>query len=115
MAHSTNNPVLEGFSGRIGTLVVKRYPNGKIVLTKMPDMSSVKQSELQKIYQSKFAEAVKYARAAKRDPLKKAAFEKVLKDGQDVYHAALSSFLRKSITESRQMTASSSTDTQLAE
>jgi len=111
MAHSKNNPILEGFSGKIGNLVVKQYPNGKIVITKLPDMSSVKHSKLQSIYQNKFAEAVKYARAAKRDPLKRAAFEKVLKDGQDVYHAALSSFLQKSITESRQMKVSTAADT----
>ena len=105
MAQSKNNPVLEGVSGKIGNLVIKQYPNGKIVITKMPDMSSVKQSKLQSIYQNQFAEAVKYARAAKRDPQKRAAFEKVLKPGQDVYHAALSSFLKKSITESRLMKA----------
>ena len=115
MAHSKNNPLLEGVSGKIGNLVIKQYPNGKIVITKLPDMSSVKRTELQSIYQNKFAEAVKYARAAKRDPLKSAAFEKVLKDGQDVYHAALSSFLQKSITESRLMKADDATATATSE
>jgi hypothetical protein len=115
MAHSNSNPWLEGFSGAIGELVIKRYPNGKMVITKKPDMSQVKGSELQKIYQTKFAEAVVYARAAKRDPEKRAAFEKVLKAGQDVYHAALSNFLRKSIEESRGMKVPKAPDTPSAE
>ena len=115
MAHSNNNPLLEGFSGAIGELVVKHYPNGKTVITKKPDMSRIKRSELQKVYQTKFAEAVAYAQAAERDPEKKAAFEKVLKKGQDVYHAALSNFLRKSIEESRRMNVTEASDTPSAE
>src|SRR6476660_5351360 len=111
MAHSNNNPLLEGFSGAIGELVVKHYPNGKTVITKKPDMSQVKRSELQKVYQSKFVEAVAYARSAERDPEKKVAFEKVLKKGQDVYHTALSNFLRKSIDEGRRRERTDATDT----
>src|SRR5689334_2452244 len=111
MAHSDNNPVLEGVSGRIGNIVIKRYPNGKIVITKVPDMSGVKHTELQRIYQTKFAEAVAYARAAKRDPQKKVAFEKVLKKGQDVYHAALSHYLQRSIDEGRRANETDDADT----
>ena len=94
MAVVENNPLLEGLRGRVGNLIFKKYGK-KTVVTKVPDMSRVKPNELQKLYKSVFSEAVAYAQAAERDPEKRAAFETILKPGQDVYHAALSHFLRK--------------------
>jgi len=100
MAHLSKNSPLQGMSGRVGTLVFKYYPKlnngkGKVVITQVPDMSRIKPSEVQKLRRSAFAEAVAYAKSIKRDPEKKAAYEKVRKPGQSLFNAALSSYLKK--------------------
>jgi hypothetical protein len=44
----TNNPLLQGVSGKIGgQLVIKQYSYGTVI-SAMPDMSKVKKSMLQK-------------------------------------------------------------------
>jgi len=100
MAHLKHNSPLHGLRGRVGNLVFKYYANlnngkGKQVVTKVPDMGGIKPSPLQKLRRDVFAEAVAYARDVKRDPEKRAAYEKILKPGQTVFNAALSSFLKK--------------------
>ena len=100
MAHLAKNSPLQGLSGRVGTLVFKYYPKGnngkgKVVVTQVPDMSRVKPSELQKIRRGLFAEAVAYAKSVKRDPEKRAAYEKVRKPGQSLFNAALSNYLKQ--------------------
>ena len=100
MAHLKNNSPLHGMSGRVGNLIFKYYPQlnngkGKQVVSKFPDMKGIKPSPLQKLRRDVFAEAVAYARSVKRDPEKRAAYEKVLKPGQTVFNAALSSYLKK--------------------
>jgi len=99
MAHLSNSP-LHGLSGRIGNIIFKFYPHlnngkGKTVASKEPDMSRVKPSPLQELRRKVFAEAVAYARGVKRDPEKRAAYEKVRKEGQSLFNAALSNYLRK--------------------
>ena len=100
MAHLANNSPLHGLAGRIDTVIFKYYPHlnngkGKTVATKVPDMSRVKASPIQKLRREVFAEAVAYARNVKRDPEKRAAYEKVRKEGQSVFNAALSNYLKK--------------------
>ena len=100
MAHLPNNSPLHGMSGRVGNIIFKYYPNmnngkGKTVASKEPDMSGIKPSPLQKLRRDLFAEAVAYAHSVKRDPEKRAAYEKVLKPGQKVFNAALSGYMKK--------------------
>ncbi len=100
MAHLKNNSPLHGMSGRVGNLIFKYYPQlnngkGKQVVSKIPDMSGINPSSLQKLRRDLFAEAVAYARSVKRDPEKRAAYEKVLKPGQTVFNAALRNYLKK--------------------
>jgi hypothetical protein len=100
MAHLASNSPLHGMTGRVGNLVFKFYRHlnngkGKVVVTRDPDMSSVKASPLQKLQREVFAEAVAYARNVKRDPEKKAAYEKMRKEGQTVFNAALSNYMKK--------------------
>ncbi len=94
MARSSNNLLLKGFRGSLGELVIKQYARG-IVISQKPDMSRVKKSELQKVEQSKFKQAVAYAQSIIRDPKKKAGYAKKLKKGQSVYHAAIKEFLSR--------------------
>src|SRR5688572_3663894 len=101
MARLDKNSLLNGVSGAIGKeLVLKQYGD-KTVVSKYPDMSRVKKSELQKLQQGVFAQAVAFAQGAKRDPKLRAKYLKKLKSGQSVYHAALQDFLKKANKEMR--------------
>ena len=91
----TDNPLLKHTSGKIGdVIVVKQYSYGTVI-SAIPDMSRVKKSELQKIKQNYFKDAVAYAKTILRDPDKKAAYAKTLKAGKTVYHAAIQEYLEK--------------------
>jgi hypothetical protein len=95
MARVKNNALLAGVSGRIGdSIVVKQYSYGTVI-SAMPDMSRVKKSKLQKIKQSYFAEAVKYAQSIIRDKKKKERYAKTIEKGKTVYHAAIKEYLDK--------------------
>jgi hypothetical protein len=95
MARTNKNPLLKGVSGKIGDqLVIKQYSYGT-VLSAAPDMSNVKKSGLQKKEQGKFAKAVAYAKSINNNPVKKTAYAKKLKNGQDVYHAAIQEYYKK--------------------
>jgi hypothetical protein len=109
MARVKNSALLKGVSGTIAELVIKNY-SGKTVITRKPNMGRIKPSPLQTLYKNVFKEAVAYAISVSRDPDKKAAFQKVLKPGQTVYHAALSHYLRKRKEEMMQVKATSSSD-----
>ena len=91
----TNNLILQNAKGSIGkSIVIKKYGE-KTVISKYPDMSGVKYNERQKQEQSRFAEAVAYARSIIHDPAKKAEYQKKLPKGKRVYNAALQEFLKR--------------------
>jgi hypothetical protein len=96
MARAGNKSLLKDVRGTIGKeIVVKQYEYG-IVISKHPDMSRVKRSQLQKKYQKDFKGAVAYAQSIIRDPVKKAAYQKKLRKGQRVYNAAIKEYLESS-------------------
>ena len=91
----TTNPLLKNTSGKIGNfIVVKQYSYGTVI-SAVPDMRRVKKSELQKLKQGWFMDAVAYAQTILRDPKKKAAYEKKVKEGKTVYHTAIQEYLEK--------------------
>ena len=94
MARARNSFILQGLSGKIGDIVVKQYRYGTVV-TKVPDMSNVKSTRLQKKKRKKFKEAVAFAQKILANPAKRAAFEAKLKRGKTGYHAAISQYLKK--------------------
>ena len=96
MARSASNAILQGFSGKLGPgLVVKQYKN-KIVISAIAEPPKRrKKTSLQKLKYGWFAEAVKYAQSIVHDRKKKAAWQKKLKPGKLVYHAAIQEFLKK--------------------
>jgi len=81
MARTNPEGLLKNVSGKIGDqIVVKQYAD-KIVISKYPDMSNVEPSAQQKRNRSLFKEAVAYAAAINKNPMKKKLYlEKV---GQD--------------------------------
>ncbi len=56
-------------------------------------MRRVKKSELQLLIQNWFKDAVAHAQTILRDPKKKAAYAKKIKDGKTVYHNAIREYL----------------------
>ena len=91
----TDNPLLKNTSGKIGnTIVIKQYRYGTVI-SAIPDMRRVKKSELQQLKQGWFKEAVAYAQTILRDPGKKAAYAKNIKEGKTVYHTAIREYLEK--------------------
>ena len=70
MAKVRNNVAVRGLSGEIGDLVFQHMPDGTTYVRKKPDFSRRKFSKGQKTHQSRFQEAVLYARdAAKTKPI----------------------------------------------
>ena len=94
MSRTNSNIIVRGFSGRLDHIVLKNYSYGT-VMGKMPNMSSVKKSELQLSYERLFKKAVFYAKSIIEDPVQKKAYQKTLRKGKSVYHAAIKEYLRK--------------------
>jgi len=70
MAKVRRNPVVDGISGSIGDLVFRQMPDGSTYISKKHDFSRRKFSQGQKDHQSRFRQAVAYAReAAKSQPV----------------------------------------------
>jgi hypothetical protein len=66
---------LEQLRGTMYDVVFKLSPQGKMIVTKRPNMSNVKWSEAQKAQRAHFKEAVACARAALADPKVRAQYE----------------------------------------
>lgn len=93
MAKVTLQPGFEDLRGAIGDLVFKRSPQGKLIVTKRPDMSNVKWSKAQKANRSHFKEANAYARAAMADPETCAYYTSAAeKAGRQAYRVAMSDY-----------------------
>jgi len=70
MAKVKNNMFVRGLSGAIGNAVFRVMPDGSTWVSATPDFSHRKFSKGQKSHQSRFQQAVTYARdAAKRYPI----------------------------------------------
>lgn len=95
MAIQKGNIATQGISGHIGKeRVYKQYKNGTVV-TKYPDMSRVVRSGKQADENSLFARAVAFAKAinAGEDTISDQQFS--VKEGQSLYHAALSWYIKQ--------------------
>ena len=73
-------------------IVVKQYSYGTVV-TKYPDMSSVKPSKKQLKEKSRFATAVAFAQSIINDPQQKKQWQKKVAKGKTVYHTAIQWYL----------------------
>ena len=70
MAKVVKNPIVRGISGGIGNLVFRQMPDGSTYVSAKPNFSHRKFSTGQKDHQSRFQEAVAYAReASKTQPI----------------------------------------------
>ena len=90
----TSNPLWNGLKigrSKIAKGFVLKTRGGKTFISKRPDMSNVVPSELQLESNSKFANAVAFARSIINDPLKKATYK--IRPGKTVYHSAIKDYL----------------------
>lgn len=83
---------MEGLIGAVNKqLVLKQY--GKItVVSSYPDMSRVVKTEKQKKENSRFREAVAYAKAQMADPVAKAEYQAKVKGLQKAFNMAIADF-----------------------
>jgi hypothetical protein len=88
MAKVINNPITEGFSGKFGKrLVFRHMRDGRTLVVSRPDFSNRVFSEEQLTHQSRFQQAVAYARTAKTHPIYAELAQQRL---QPAYNIALS-------------------------
>lgn len=96
----TNDPLLKNLHGKVGQLVFKQYGDVTVV-TKYPNMKTVKRSEKQKQNSARFKEAVAYARSVPLNPEGHADLVEETKRetspyyGKTLYQAAIAQFLSK--------------------
>jgi len=89
MAKVKSNPIIEGLSGKLGKgLVIRQMKDGRIILLSRPDFSKREFSPEQLTHQSRFQQAVAYARqASKTNPV---YAERARGTPQNAYNLALS-------------------------
>lgn len=93
---TSKNPIWKGhkgFSGNILKQIVFKVYGDTTVVTKYPDMSHVVPTASQLKGNSKFADAIKFAREIVNDPVKKAAYK--ADEGMTVYHTAIRDFMNQ--------------------
>lgn len=90
MAHSKNNIVTHGLSGKVGDILVFSQRNGKTIVSKAPKKRSGEDSEKQKEQQAKFQQAVLYGKSVIADPTQKALYEST---GKKAYNVAVADLL----------------------
>jgi hypothetical protein len=87
MAIIKHNVVMKGASGTLGDQVVLRQRNGKTVMCKMPCPYPPK-TPAQLANQERFKRANDFAKAAIKDPVKKAYYKSIAKPAQTAFNAA---------------------------
>lgn len=92
MAKAKNNIVTHGLSGKLGDLLVFSQRSGKTFVSKAPGERSGQLTEAQLGVQSKFQQAVIYAKAAIADSATKAAYASAAKEGLSAYNVAIADF-----------------------
>ena len=87
-------PLVEEIHGTLDGWVFKKSPQGKMIITKKPDMSKVKWSKAQKANRKRMSEAITAAQVALMNPKIKARYErKAKKLGRRAWNLALSDAL----------------------
>jgi len=94
MAISYDNVITKNYHGMMGGIVF-RCRGDKSIMSKRPDCSKVVKTEAQKANMKRFAAAVIYAKGVLKDPELREKYEKIRKENQSTWNAAISNFLSK--------------------
>lgn len=92
MAQVKQNLVTSGLSGGIEKKIVLKHYGDITVVTAFPDMSNVKLTESQKKENSRFKDAMAYARSQMADPVAKAEYQAKAKGLQRAINMAIADF-----------------------
>lgn len=87
MAMSNDNAITRGATGTFGGQIVFRQRNGKTIMCKPPKPYPPK-TATQIANQERFKRANDFAKAAIKDPVKKAYYRSIAKPGQTAFNAA---------------------------
>jgi hypothetical protein len=88
-------PFIEEIHGTLDGWVFKKSPQGKMIITKKPDMSKVKWSKAQKANRNHMSKAITTTQLALADPKVRAKYErKAKKLGRRAWNLALSDCLK---------------------
>ena len=88
-------PLIEEIHGTMYDMVFKRSPQGKMIVTKIPDMSNVEWSEAQQAHRARFGLATEYARAALAEPKVRARYERrAKKQHKRAWDVAMSDYFK---------------------
>ena len=92
----SHHPLWKAFRGHMKkTVVVKRYPYGRTIITTYPDMSGVKPGEGQVKAKRRFADVVVYARNIRADAAGNQSAAKRLSNRKGkLYHPLLAGYRR---------------------
>ncbi len=96
MAIVSNQSLLAGVRGKVGSVVIKHYGD-KVVMTAMPDMRNIKPTALQRMKRDNFAAGVQYAKEIMQDPKKRAIYESKMAKGQNLFRFVLREYLLKGL------------------
>jgi hypothetical protein len=95
MAKITVSSMFSDLYGKLGGFVFRRSRKGKTILSRRPNMSRVKWSKAQKEHRRRFRAAVAYARAAMKDPVKKAYYEQIALERDSIpFNMAVSEYFK---------------------
>lgn len=95
MAVVKKNVFLKGLSGKVGNMVFKQMPNGKTVVTTVPESNREHDTEARKATRSTFADAVRYGQAVLADEDAVAYYKKYGGKKCNTYNAAIRDYKRK--------------------
>lgn len=89
MSESINNPITFGMKGAFGKLVIFRNRLGRTFAAIRPKASNKPPTEEQVSHRNWFRDAVRYAKAAIKDPQVKKSYTDLIKDSQSAFNVAL--------------------------
>jgi hypothetical protein len=87
--------ILSGISGKIGKEFIVRQTKSGPVLVTYNDMSHVKHSALQKHHQSRFKDAIAFAKQVMADKILREEYTRKAKAGQTAFNCAVSEFMSR--------------------
>lgn len=94
MAKYKQNKITRGLSGAFDKQFVFKTYGDITIISKYPDMSTVKPTKKQMEAKRKFHEAVSYAKAILADPRRKEAYQKLIPPGKSIYHFAIAEYMQ---------------------
>jgi hypothetical protein len=105
MAFSENNPIIDGFSGKLGKWLVFRQSAGDTIVATRPRPTEIENSDKQVVIRQRFLDASRYARSVTANPVTKAAYKALAGPRQSAYNLAIADYFRPPVIEEIDLSA----------